>query len=460
MNENATGGIEQKELDEIYARLRREDVEEFYASYSQWAQRHQALELRKAIAEKQRQIEVNATLLQQARPSVVALAALARLQANGVSDDDLLDRMLERGEAWLDVTMQRLDYCEQLENFMSDDYEHWCRHALEGAYDWLDSLLQEPEAETASAKTTSPLPSNEEEIAEELLLAKLAGDGEEAEYADPLLDITQKRPAITPAQLQTLAAEHIEPEQVEQVGSGDANTEEADETLDSESGVEEQPSGEGMGGRPQGYGLTRAEEPDMQEYIVLETAPGEEDLSTPGEEQPALQEFAPVQEMLSSEHTNTESKEPALQEFAHDEETISIEDRREEGGEPLIQEFPTVTDPLSAEEVTRPNVREAEIREYSTPAEVAVVEEGDDESHAPERPEYQEESSGPVDTLVTGDVAGREEPAAAMSMPASQWEWQKPPEATTIEGPVEAQEDEPKPRSHFIWRLLAKIWGR
>ncbi len=246
MNENATDRIGQKELDELYASLKREDVEEFYASYSRWALRQQVMKLREAIAEKQRQIEANAELIQQARPSAVALAALARLQANGVADNDLLDRMLERGEAWLDLTMQRLDYCEQLENFMSDDYEHWCRHALEGAYDWLDSLLQQPE----TTETSSPSPTDEEGVAEELLLAKLAGDGEEEEYGDALLDITQKRPAITPAQLQTLAAEHAEPEAIEQAESGDATVEEAIETPDSESRVGEQSQGEQVEGPP------------------------------------------------------------------------------------------------------------------------------------------------------------------------------------------------------------------
>src|SRR5579885_536566 len=39
MNENATDRIGQKELDELYASLKREDVEEFYASYSRWADR-------------------------------------------------------------------------------------------------------------------------------------------------------------------------------------------------------------------------------------------------------------------------------------------------------------------------------------------------------------------------------------------------------------------------------------
>ena len=82
--------------------------------------------------------------LEQVHPSALALATLARLQAHGVSDITVLDRMLERGEEWLNRTMQRLEYCEKID-VISDGYTKWCEHALEGAYDWIDSM-QEQEA--------------------------------------------------------------------------------------------------------------------------------------------------------------------------------------------------------------------------------------------------------------------------------------------------------------------------
>src|SRR5260370_19001947 len=47
--------------------------------------------------------------------------------------------MLDRGEAWLDSAMQHLDYSEQFD-FIRGNYTEWCEHALEGAYDWIDSL--------------------------------------------------------------------------------------------------------------------------------------------------------------------------------------------------------------------------------------------------------------------------------------------------------------------------------
>ena len=100
-SDSVTRGIEQSELDVIYAKLPRQDVEEFYAGYQQWVLQQHMTELRDAIIGLRQQIEENAELMRRAQPSAVELATLARLQANGVSDIGLLDRMLGRGEAWL-----------------------------------------------------------------------------------------------------------------------------------------------------------------------------------------------------------------------------------------------------------------------------------------------------------------------------------------------------------------------
>lgn len=185
-------------LDAIFAQLNQQDVEQFYASFQQWALQKRIATLRHQVASVRQHIADNVERMQDAQPSPMALATLVRLQANGVNDIDLLDKMLERGEEWLDRTMQRLDYCEQLDDFIRDDYTQWCLHALEGAYDWIDSLR---EAATAPAAESPPQETSHETqetaVTEELLLQKLASEAEEEEEASPL-DTTLMQAAIHP----------------------------------------------------------------------------------------------------------------------------------------------------------------------------------------------------------------------------------------------------------------------
>ena len=149
------------------------------------------------------QIIVNTERIQEVQPTAIELATLARLQSNGVSDVELLDRMLERGELWLDRTMQRLDYFEQLDDFISDDYTQWCQHALEGAYDWIDSVLDGNATSIPSTTTTSTTTEDTKEeglieATEELFLQKISNDEDEA----LMQEITMKRPSITSADLE------------------------------------------------------------------------------------------------------------------------------------------------------------------------------------------------------------------------------------------------------------------
>ena len=174
----------------IFASLQAEEVEQFYAAYRQWHLQQRIVELRQRLAALQEEIGKNEMRIQQYRPSPIALASLARLQSNGVSDVAMLDQMLERGEAWLDRAMQHLDYVEQIENFLSDDYTKWCRRALDGAFDWMDSLL------TAGATPTAPvsvdgagergLEHSTEEAGETeaKLLQKLSSEGEAGDEFD------------------------------------------------------------------------------------------------------------------------------------------------------------------------------------------------------------------------------------------------------------------------------------
>jgi hypothetical protein len=96
--------------------------------------------------------------------------------------------------------MQRLDYLEQLDDFISDEYTQWCQHALEGAYDWIDSVLDDNAPSQPSTVTTSHTMEDVKEeklieATEELFLQKITSDEDES----LMQEITTKRPSITTA---------------------------------------------------------------------------------------------------------------------------------------------------------------------------------------------------------------------------------------------------------------------
>src|SRR5438874_12516815 len=158
----------------IFAQLNWHGVEELYIGYQYWNLQHQIEDRQIRLDDFRKQISVNTERMQEVQPTAIELATLARLQSNGVNDVDLLDRMLEQGEFWLDRTMQRLEYFEQLDDFISEDYTQWCQLALEGAYDWIDSMLD------GSPTSSSPGAASEKaeltEATEELFLQKLSSD--------------------------------------------------------------------------------------------------------------------------------------------------------------------------------------------------------------------------------------------------------------------------------------------
>ena len=180
-------------FDILFAQLNPRDIEEFYTTYQSWNLRQQIAALQNQLDDLHRQVTENTLCMQKVQPTPIALATLVRLQSNGVCDIDLLDRMLEQGELWLDRTMQRLDYFEHVDDFISDDYTQWCQLALEGAYDWIDSMLD------GSTSSPSPIADSEEEPAtgttEEAFLQKLSSDDHLDESS--MLETTLKRPAIT-----------------------------------------------------------------------------------------------------------------------------------------------------------------------------------------------------------------------------------------------------------------------
>ncbi len=205
------------QLNHFFAQLNPLDVEQFYTAYSLWSTQQRIQTLQAQIDDIHRDIAENIERLEQVHPSALALATLARLQANGVSDIAILDRMLERGEEWLDRTMQRLDYCEKID-FITGGYTKWCEHALEGAYDWIDSM-QEQEAANSSLveptfseirKHSGSIEQNEtvengepaNSLMEELLLQKLMSDDtEEAEKAEDTVNIQNAVNAVNEASM-------------------------------------------------------------------------------------------------------------------------------------------------------------------------------------------------------------------------------------------------------------------
>ena len=218
------------ELRLLFAQLNPFDVEQFYTAYSLWSMQQRIQELQTQIDSLQRDIIANMERQEQAHPSALALATLARLQSNGVSDVTILDRMLDRGEAWLDRTIQHLEYCERL-NVIRDGYTTWCEHALEGAYDWIDSMQGQetenpyllPSTFPALREFTESIEQNDtrensepaSEIIEALFLQKLMSDDtenseasefiEDTEDTASMLDTTLKMPAIPkPATGETL----------------------------------------------------------------------------------------------------------------------------------------------------------------------------------------------------------------------------------------------------------------
>ena len=190
----------------IFAQLNQQEVEEFYIGYQYWNLQRQIETIHIRLSDFRKQLHENTERIQEVQPTAIELATLARLQSNGVNDVDLLDRMLERGESWLDRTMQRLDYLEQLDDFISDEYTQWCQHALEGAYDWIDTVLDGNAPSQPSTVTTSHMMEDVKEeklveATEELFLQKITTDEDES----LMQEITTKRPSITPADLEEVA---------------------------------------------------------------------------------------------------------------------------------------------------------------------------------------------------------------------------------------------------------------
>ena len=189
------------ELAHLFKLLSPQDIEQFYQSYQLWML-EQKIEIQQSlIAALQQKIAQNAALLEQVRPSAIALSTLAQLQASGVADIELLDQLLERGEAWLDRTMQQLAYCERMD-LIGESYTEWCRHALEGAYDWIDSIQEAETTGTTTAAGEESEPAATAEMTENLLLQKLMSDDDTGKTLTLQPRITSPLPALDETSLE------------------------------------------------------------------------------------------------------------------------------------------------------------------------------------------------------------------------------------------------------------------
>ena len=187
-------------LSHIFATLQPAAVEQFHQSYQLWLLQQQLELLQTQIATVRQQISENELRMRLVQPSSVALAALVRLQSQGVNDIALLERMLAKGEVWLDEMMQLLDLCEQL-GILHDDYTLWCEQALEGAYNWVASMQGQMSSETTFAITAEPREDigAPEQITEEMLLQKLMSDQDEETVELPAFHSQQPTTSVEEA---------------------------------------------------------------------------------------------------------------------------------------------------------------------------------------------------------------------------------------------------------------------
>ncbi len=172
-NTNITPAVH--DLRTLFSQLDTQQVEAFYKNYQQWQLEQQGIVLQEQLAILEQHIVDNQVLMQLTQPSPIALATLTRLQSYGVDDVDLLDRMLERGDTWLDHALQLLEQCERLD-VIHGNYTEWCQHALEDAYNWLDSMHNDEESQPVLEQATQVETSDD--TTETLLIQRLMSEDE------------------------------------------------------------------------------------------------------------------------------------------------------------------------------------------------------------------------------------------------------------------------------------------
>jgi len=125
-------------ITQLYEQIPLEAMQQVADSYMTWYVDRATRQFDETIAKLRAELEENDKQEALFKPSAAELDSMRRLQANKVSDVDLLDRLVGKGEEWLVLTMHRLDYFERA-GLAPTDYPGWCEHALIGAYDWIDA---------------------------------------------------------------------------------------------------------------------------------------------------------------------------------------------------------------------------------------------------------------------------------------------------------------------------------
>jgi hypothetical protein len=174
--------IQQADLDQLFSRLDPREVEQFYQFYHTWQQQGRVDQLINEIETLQWRIAENDVLLRQAEPSTMVQADIALLETRGVVDIDLLDRMVGRGEIWLNRTIDLLQRCEEL-NMIGETYEAWCEHALEGAYEWISTMEENADSGERAESDGRPQDTDAETIAsptEDAFIQRLMSEENEA----------------------------------------------------------------------------------------------------------------------------------------------------------------------------------------------------------------------------------------------------------------------------------------
>ena len=195
--------VSESDIQHLFAQLPAHEIEQFYTAFQSYTLQKRLQEVEAAIEQSRQSLADNERHMQAITPSPIALSELIQLQVCGVEDIDLLDRMLERGEEWLDHTMQLLRRCEQL-NMIEEGYTHWCEHALEGAYEWIASMQDSPlpsadgndedhvGAELASTRSETE---NATIASEDQLLRKLMSDDDDEGTSEEEISFTIRQPA-------------------------------------------------------------------------------------------------------------------------------------------------------------------------------------------------------------------------------------------------------------------------
>jgi hypothetical protein len=323
----------QEDLNTLFEQLDPQQIEYFYQRYQLWQLQQHIDSLQAKTALLEQEVEANRQFMEQVRPSAIAQAAAAQLQACGVNDIDLLDRVLEHDDSWLDHTMQLLAQCERMD--IINDYTEWCEHALDGAYDWLASMN---EAEVFEEATEAPDTDPIYEETEQLLLQKLT-----SEEGD--LPAGSDTPTLLPSEGEPALHDDasIEPVESAKIASKEVNETEAPlETSLDETVPEEAPRIEEEAETPSEEGAPVA--------IVEESIPLEDEVAAT-----VIPEATESTPEAISEAEATTTEVPEIEEVSNPDEEVSEENdevSNEKIGEELAEATLIASPPPTEEMVT------------------------------------------------------------------------------------------------------------